>query len=105
MVINEAHNGYLDLRLQGGAPALAFAVLAQLLTVYALAVKLFSRRTTRADAVAAATFLVIALVVLVHNATESSLWMRGQVLANVSILISLLAFRREPAPEPAGKHP
>jgi len=35
-------------------------------------------------------------VVLVHNATESSLWMRGQVLANVSILISLLAFRREP---------
>ncbi|MCJ2013388.1 O-antigen ligase family protein [Methylobacterium sp. J-076] len=100
VVINEAHNGYLDLRLQGGAPAVAFAVLAQLLTIFALAVKLFSRRTPRPDAVAAATFLVIALVVLVHNATESSLWMRGQVLANVSILISLLAFRREPTREP-----
>jgi uncharacterized protein (DUF983 family) len=71
-------------------------VLAQVLTILALAKKLFSRAIPRADAVAAATFLVIALVVLVHNATESSLWMRGQVLANVSILISLLAFRREP---------
>ncbi|MFC6745105.1 O-antigen ligase family protein [Methylobacterium persicinum] len=100
VVINEAHNGYLDLRLQGGAPALAFAVLAQILTILALAVKLFSRRTGRPDAVAAATYLVIALVVLVHNATESSFWMRGQVLANVSILISLLAFRREPEREP-----
>jgi O-antigen ligase len=99
VVINEAHNGYLDLRLQGGAPALAFAVLAQILTALALAGKLFARRTSRGDAVAAATFLTIVLVVFVHNATESSLWMRGQVLANLSILISLLAFRREPAQE------
>jgi exopolysaccharide production protein ExoQ len=99
VVINEAHNGYLDLRLQGGMPALIFAVLAQLLTVLALTRKLFARTLSRADAVAAATFLVIALVVLVHNKTESSLWMRGQVLANLSILISLLAFRREPAGE------
>jgi uncharacterized membrane protein YhaH (DUF805 family) len=97
VVINEAHNGYLDLRLQGGMPALIFAVLAQFLTVLALAVKLFDRRLSREDAVAAATFLVIALVVFVHNKTESSLWMRGQILANLTILISLLAFRKEPA--------
>lgn len=97
VVINEAHNGYLDLRLQGGMPALIFAVLAQFLTVLALAAKLFDRRLSRADAVAAATFLVIALVVFVHNKTESSLWMRGQILANLTILISLLAFRKEPA--------
>jgi exopolysaccharide production protein ExoQ len=38
--------------------------------------------------------------VMVHNATESSLWMRGQVLANLTILISFLAFRREPAGVP-----
>lgn len=99
VVINEAHNGYLDLRLQGGAPALALAVLAQILTILALAVKLFARRTERPDAAAAATYLVIALMVFVHNATESSFWMRGQALANISILISMLAFRREPAQE------
>jgi O-antigen ligase len=97
VLINEAHNGYLDLRLQGGMPALILTLLAQGLTILALARKMFSRRTARPDAVAAATFLVIALVVLVHNATESSFWMRGQILANLTILISFLAFRREPA--------
>ncbi len=96
VLINEAHNGYLDLRLQGGMPALILTLIAQGLTILALARKMFSRRTARPDAVAAATFLVIALVVLVHNATESSFWMRGQILANLTILISFLAFRREP---------
>ena len=102
VLINEAHNGYLDLRLQGGAPALILTLLAQGLTILALAAKMFARRTARPDAVAAATLLVLAVVVLVHNATESSFWMRGQILANLTILISLLAFRREPdGPAPA----
>jgi O-antigen ligase len=102
VLINEAHNGYLDLQLQGGAPALILTLLAQGLTILALAAKMFARRTARPDAVAAATLLVLAVVVLVHNATESSFWMRGQILANLTILISLLAFRREPdGPAPA----
>ena len=98
-VINEAHNGYLDLLLQGGWPALVLALLAQALTILALAAKLFSRRTSARDAAAVATLLALVLVVMVHNLTESSLWMRGQILANLTILISFLAFR---APAPAG---
>ncbi|MDP4006131.1 O-antigen ligase [Methylobacterium sp. NEAU K] len=99
MVINEAHNGYLDLQLQGGLPALGLVLLAQALTAWALTRQLFGRASGPRDVAAAATFLTLVLVVLVHNMTESSLWMRGQILANLTILISFLAFR---APEPAG---
>lgn len=96
-VINEAHNGYLDLLLQGGWPALVLALLAQALTVRALAIKLFARAVPAREAAAVATLLALVLVVMVHNLTESSLWMRGQILANLTILISFLAFRA-PAP-------
>lgn len=92
-VINEAHNGYLDLLLQGGWPALVLALLAQALTAWALAAKLFARVTPAREAAAVATLLALVLVVMVHNLTESSLWMRGQILANLTILISFLAFR------------
>ena len=98
-VINEAHNGYLDLLLQGGWPALALALLAQALTVSALVGKLFSPAFSTRDAAAVATLLALVLIVMLHNLTESSLWMRGQILANLTVLISFLAFR---APPPSG---
>lgn len=105
-IINEAHNGYLDLALQGGRPGLSLALLLVGLTVLRFAKGAFDGRQGAADRGAAATFLVVMLVFVVHNMTESSLWMRGQIFANVAILLSFLAFRDwHAAPGPAGARP
>lgn len=91
-IINEAHNGYLDIRLQAGLPGLVLALLVAGLTIRALLGRSFGGEPLRGDAAAAVTLLLIMLVFLVHNVTESSLWIRGQILANLSILIGVLAF-------------
>ena len=90
-IINEAHNGYLDIRLQAGLPGLALALLVAGLTIRGLVGRCFGREPLGGDTAAAITLLLIMLVFLVHNVTESSLWIRGQILANLSILIGFLA--------------
>lgn len=92
-VINEAHNGYLDLRLQGGWPALIGALAITGMTAAIFLRRAVASRRPDPDGAAALTFAVLTLVFLLHNMTESSIWMRGQAFGNLSIWITLLAIR------------
>lgn len=92
-IINQAHNGYLELWLHLGLPATILATL----TVAAAIVAGAWRIATLAlpgGARAALCFLVGFLVLyLLHNLTEASLFMRGIVLGNIALLALFLLAR------------
>ena len=78
-------------------PALALALLVAARTVGIFLGRLFEPGRKTGERSAAVTFLVILAVFILHNATESSIWMRGQILANLSIVLGFLAFRQAAA--------
>jgi len=92
-VINQAHNGYLELWIHLGLPLMLFAVF----VVLALAVKgLLYCIIARSDPgiKAALAFLTIMpFIYLAHNFTEASLFMRGLFLNNIITLILFLLAR------------
>ena len=114
-IINQAHNGYLDLLVQVGIPALVLGLLTTMRATWQIVLRFFSDAAAQAERVSAMTFLLIMLVFIVHNLTESSLWARGQMFANLSLLIAFMATRLVTAsaaeltshdePQPADRHP
>jgi O-antigen ligase len=98
-VINQAHNGYLELALHIGFPAMLCAVWAVI-----SGVKAATRRAIESPMLSARpAFAMIALILFVHvlhNFTEATLFMRSNPFANlVSMLIFLSTFgvmRRPP---------
>ena len=94
-IINQAHNGYLELWLHIGWPATVLAVISVV-----LAIKTAGRRATHAvpetgsgPAFAAAGLLL--LMYLFHNLTEATLFIRGTPFCNIATLLMLLAARPE----------
>lgn len=95
-IINQAHNGYLELWIQLGLPATLLAtllVIGLILRGLACSILAGGPPGTRA----AFCFLtVMPAVWLVHNFTEASLFMRGIVLCNMMLpILFLLARSRE----------
>jgi O-antigen ligase len=87
-VINQAHNGYLELFLHIGIPMTLVAVLAVFCALGAA-----MRRSIGAfgDAGAQSSFAMIALLLLLyllHNLTEATLMMRGAPFCNLALLLS-----------------
>ena len=97
-VINQAHDGYLELWLELGAPATVLATLAILKGAFVSARSAWSAR--RGDARSAYAMLALALgVFLVHNLTEATLFVRGTPLFSVAfvcLLLSAKPWREEP---------
>lgn len=91
--INQAHHGYLDLWAQAGLPAMLLGVWIFLSSIIA-ALRLVFTRTLAGGERRMALFCAIFFVLfLVHNFMESSLWARGQMLTNISILLAFLIYR------------
>jgi exopolysaccharide production protein ExoQ len=91
--INQAHHGYIDLWAQVGLPAMILGVWI-FFGLIASALRLVFTRTLAGGERRMALFCVIFFVLfLVHNFMESSLWARGQMLANISILLAFLIYR------------
>jgi len=92
-VINQAHNGFLEIWLQVGLPALLLAgaiVLQSLGQAFRLSTAPGVPRRERGYY----TFLLlIMLVYLLSNATEATLFIRGQLLNNVATLVIFLLHR------------
>lgn len=92
-IINQAHNGYLELWLHIGLPATILATgvilvaLCKALYSYAAATRL---KGTRA---AFAFLAVMLLVYILHNLTEASLFMRGIFLFNVMLPVLFVVAR------------
>lgn len=91
--INQAHNGYLELWLQIGAPA---TVAATLVIVWRLASGLLGM--ARADAsrpalCAEGLLLLVMALFLLHNLTEATLFIRGVSFFNTTLLAILLSSR------------
>ncbi|WP_374544680.1 O-antigen ligase family protein [Rhodoblastus sp.] len=93
-IINQAHNGYLELFLHIGIPmtiAAVCAVFVALGRATGLAI------TTRGGAGGQAAYGMIALTLmlyLLHNLTEATLMMRGAPFANLALLLCFASGRR-----------
>ncbi|NVN87186.1 MAG: O-antigen ligase family protein [Rhodopseudomonas sp.] len=88
-IINQAHNGYLELWLQIGLPAtcvVAIAIAARISSTTRMAIESAPATDTRATYAAIALILFIHLV---HNLTEATLFLRGN---QFSVLVLILLF-------------
>jgi O-antigen ligase len=92
-IINQAHNGYLELWLHIGLPA---TILATGIVLMALckALYFYAASTQASGSRAAFAFLATMLLVyILHNLTEASLFMRGIFLFNVMLPMLFLVAR------------
>lgn len=94
-IINEAHNGYLELWLHIGLPAMLLAVLSVLMSLYSSA-----RRATEVSAQSRAgpAYAAIAMVLflyLLHNSMEANMFIRGMPFCSLALVLALLA-RNDP---------
>jgi len=89
-VINEAHNGYIELCLHIGLPMTCVAVCA---IVNALFVSTRKAITARAGAAAYAMAALLLFLHLLHNQTEANLFMRGTSFCNLVFLLCFAVAR------------
>ncbi|WP_020179870.1 O-antigen ligase family protein [Methylopila sp. M107] len=95
--INQAHNGYLELWLQVGLPAMVMAALLVLLTAIVAAKRFFVDAAPAGDRWMIVLMGTILVLHLLHNLSEASLLMRGLPFCNVVLLMLLIASRCHPA--------
>lgn len=92
-VINQAHNGYLELWLHIGLPATILAT-GVVLVAFCKALYFYAAATRAAGTRAAFAFLAVMLLVyILHNLTEASLFMRGIFLFNIMLPLLFLVAR------------
>lgn len=92
-IINQAHNGYLELWLQLGLPA---TILATLVFFALFARSLLHSFISNVECRPAfALFAVMALIFILHNITEASLFIRGILLFSVMQPLIFLVARAD----------
>ena len=92
--INQAHNGYLELWLQVGLPAMVIAAAITLFRSVSSARRFVAEPMRHGDRWMMATLGMILALMLVHNLSEASLFMRGIPLCNVAMLAMFLSSGR-----------
>jgi O-antigen ligase len=90
-VINEAHNGYLELCLHVGIPATVVAALIVIVIAFFAAHRAIAGHAPRADRAAMGAMAAILFLYLVHNYTEATFFMRGSPLSNLATLALFIA--------------
>jgi exopolysaccharide production protein ExoQ len=84
--INQAHNGYLELWLHVGLPAMVLGTLVVMIGSFAGMAQITSSALTVPARAAIGFMTMFLLFYLLHNVTEASLFMRGAILSNVAVL-------------------
>lgn len=98
--INQAHNGYLELWLHIGLPAVVLATLVVITGMAAGLAGAASARLPRPERAALGLIGTVLALHLLHNLTEATLFVRGIPFCNVAILcIAALSCRRALARE------
>ena len=92
-IINQAHNGYLELWLHVGLPATIAAVIYILLALARATIAAVGSATTPDEKSAFAAIALLLFTFLLHNLTEASLFMRGIQFFNLVLLLVLIAPR------------
>lgn len=90
-VINQAHNGYLELWLQMGLPVMALAVVAAVATLCAAVRAALARPLSPQSGAAFGMVAVMMLVYLLHNIMEATLLIRGQPLFSFTLLLTFVS--------------
>ena len=90
-IINEAHNGYLELWLFIGLPAMLLATWQVFSSISAMTGAAM-RTSSRGAATALAMMAMILLSHLLHNLTEATLFMRNNPFSNTAELFMLVGF-------------
>lgn len=94
-VINQAHNGYLDLWVQLGLPAMLLGVATVSFAIIVGCVAVYLLPRSHRDRIALVTMVALLIVYLLHNLTESSLFARGLILCNVTLPVLFIFARLE----------
>ena len=102
-VINQAHNGYLELWLHVGLPATVTAVVYIIVALARATIAAVGSATTPDDKSAFAAIALLLFTFLLHNLTEASLFMRGIQFFNLVLLLALLAPRAGAMPLPGSR--
>ncbi len=92
-IINQAHDGYLELCLHIGLPMTVLAVLAIFSALRAAAGKAASLRANSGVLAAYAMIALLLLLHLLHNLTEATLMMRGASFCSLVLLLCFVAAR------------
>lgn len=95
-IINQAHNGYLDLALNVGVPATVMAGLAVFFAMVRALARAHAQGADRRERAAHGAFAALLLAFLIHNTTEATLFLRGAPLWSL-ILVVMLAPARAPS--------
>jgi exopolysaccharide production protein ExoQ len=92
-VINQAHNGYLELWLHLGIPLMVFAVLVVLVLAAKGVLFCVIARNDPGVKAALAFLTIMPFIYLAHNLTEASLFMRGLFMNNIITLVLFVLAR------------
>lgn len=103
-LINQAHNGYLQLGIELGIPVTILAVFTVLCLIVRGVLLCLLARMPCGTAAGFAYMTAMLVLFLLHNFTEASLFMRGIVLFNIVLpMMFLLARGRDLLPSPAAR--
>ena len=95
-LINQAHNGYLDLALNIGIPATALAGLTVFAAMIGELVRAHAPRLDRPSRAAHGAFAALLLAFLLHNTTEATLFLRGAPFWATIVVVMLAPRARGP---------
>ena len=95
-VINQAHNGYLDLALNVGEPAAWLAGLAAAFSMLRALARAHAQGIDRATRAAHGAFAALLFAFLIHNTTEATLFLRGAPLWSLMVVVMLAPSRAQP---------
>ena len=106
-IINQAHNGYLELWLELGLPAAIVAALTTVKGAVSGGLYAISGADSRQNRAAIGAFAILLLLQILHNFTEATLFMRGMAYANVACLsLFVVARARRSSPSHSARmHP
>ncbi len=88
-IINQAHNGYLDLALNVGVPATVIAGLAVFFAMIRALARAHAQGVDCRARAAHGAFAALLLAFLIHNTTEATLFLRGAPLWSLMVVVML----------------
>ncbi len=101
-VINQAHNGYLELWLELGLPVTIVATVTLLKAIGVGGYRAIFGGGSRQDRAAVGALAMLLLLHVLHNFTEATLFMRGMAFSSVvALALFLLALPPKPFVAPA----
>jgi len=90
-VVNQAHDGYLDLWVQMGLPAVVIATLVTLKATFASAHYALASHEPVEDRALVGAMAAVLVIYLLHNFTEATLFVRGSIFHSSATLAIFLA--------------